>query len=70
MNVYKVKTLTHPVNIEVEVPGSKSITNRALFLAALGDGKTDLKGVLFSEDSRYFLSSLQSLGFELEIEEE
>lgn len=70
MNVYKVKTLTHPVNIEVEVPGSKSITNRALFLAALGDGKTDLKGVLFSEDSRYFLSSLQSLGFELEIDEE
>ena len=57
MNVYKVKTLTQPVNIEVEVPGSKSITNRALFLAALGDGKTDLKGVLFSEDSRYFLSS-------------
>lgn len=70
MNVYKVKTLTQPVNIEVEVPGSKSITNRALFLAALGDGKTDLKGVLFSEDSRYFLSSLQSLGFELEIDEE
>ena len=70
MDRYEVKKLRHPVNLELEVPGSKSITNRALFLAALSEGKTHLKGVLFSEDSRYFLSSLQSLGFEVEIEEE
>ena len=37
---------------EVTVPGSKSITNRALLLGALGSGRTVLKGVLFSDDSR------------------
>lgn len=69
MDIYRVKKLQHPVNLEVEVPGSKSITNRALFLAALSGGSTRLKGVLFSEDSRYFLSSLQALGFEVDIDE-
>ena len=63
MDTYKVKKLNHPINLEIAVPGSKSITNRALFLAALGNGAVHLKGVLFSEDSRYFLSSLKSLGF-------
>ena len=70
MDTYKVKKLNHPINLEIAVPGSKSITNRALFLAALGNGAVHLKGVLFSEDSRYFLSSLKSLGFSVEIREE
>lgn len=52
-----------------EVPGSKSITNRALLLAALADGKSTLTGVLFSDDSRHFLSCLVSLGFRVEINE-
>ncbi len=52
-----------------EVPGSKSITNRALLLAALADGKSTLTGVLFSDDSRHFLSCLISLGFRVEINE-
>ena len=54
----------------IEVPGSKSITNRALLLAALAKGKSTLSGVLFSDDSRHFLSSLCSLGFQIEIDEE
>ena len=53
----------------VEVPGSKSITNRALLLAALAKGKSTLSGVLFSDDSRHFLQSLISLGFRVEIDE-
>ena len=68
-NVYKVKKLTRPVDWVVEVPGSKSMTNRALLMAALADGKTTLKGVLFSDDSRNFLGSLGSLGFDVEIDE-
>lgn len=56
-------------NLFVEVPGSKSITNRALLLAALAKGKSTLTGVLFSEDSRHFLSCLISLGFRVEINE-
>ena len=53
----------------IEVPGSKSITNRALLLAALAKGKSTLSGVLFSDDSRHFLQSLVSLGFQVEIDE-
>ncbi|MBO4390611.1 MAG: 3-phosphoshikimate 1-carboxyvinyltransferase [Lachnospiraceae bacterium] len=52
------------------IPGSKSITNRALLLAALGRGKCTLEGVLFSDDSRVFLKALQGLGVSLEIMEE
>ena len=70
MKEYTVQTVTKPVDIQVEVPGSKSITNRALMIAALGSGRTVLEGVLFSDDSRYFISSLQSLGFQVEVEEE
>lgn len=70
MNTYHVKTLTKPVDLKVEVPGSKSITNRALFMAALGNGESVLHGVLFSDDSRYFLSSLQSLGFRVQTDED
>ena len=67
--VYKVHKPAAPVDWVVEVPGSKSMTNRALLMAALADGRTTLKGVLFSDDSRNFLGSLQSLGFRVEIDE-
>lgn len=53
----------------VEVPGSKSITNRAFLLAALAKGKSTLSGVLFSDDSRHFIDCLISLGFRVEINE-
>lgn len=69
MEAYKVKPLKGNTPIRVEVPGSKSITNRALMLAALGNKKCILKGVLFSDDSRAFLSCLQELGFDVKIEE-
>lgn len=49
----------------VQVPGSKSITNRALLIAAMADGKSLLKGCLFSDDSKYFLECLKTLGFEV-----
>ena len=57
----------HPVF--AEVPGSKSITNRALLLAALSDGVCNLDGVLFSDDSRHFLQALLELGFDVELNE-
>ena len=69
MDSYQVKKVTAPVNWETDVPGSKSITNRALLLAALCREQVRLQGVLFSDDSRYFLSSLQSLGYEVQIDE-
>src|SRR5206468_12747278 len=43
--------------------GSKSITNRALILAALADGEVTLKGALWSEDTEIMFDCLQKLGF-------
>ncbi|MBR1853156.1 MAG: 3-phosphoshikimate 1-carboxyvinyltransferase [Lachnospiraceae bacterium] len=54
----------------LQVPGSKSITNRALLLATLAEGTSHLKGVLFSDDSRHFLRCVQDLGFETTVDEE
>lgn len=54
----------------LHVPGSKSITNRALLLATLAEGTSHLKGVLFSDDSRHFLGCVQDLGFETTVDEE
>jgi 3-phosphoshikimate 1-carboxyvinyltransferase len=47
----------------ITVPGSKSITNRALILAALADGETILQGALWSEDTQVMVECLQDLGF-------
>ncbi len=69
MEKYYVKKVENINELAVEVPGSKSITNRALLLAALSGQRCLLKGVLFSDDSRAFLDSLQSLGFEVIIRE-
>jgi len=68
MDVYKVKKINKPVDICVEVPGSKSITNRALLLAAMGDGRTRLDGVQFSEDCDIFMKALEDLGFKIYVD--
>ncbi|MCI8371565.1 MAG: 3-phosphoshikimate 1-carboxyvinyltransferase [Lachnospiraceae bacterium] len=70
METYKVRVLEGEKPIIAEVPGSKSITNRALMLAALGNKECVLKNVLFSDDSRAFLSCLLELGFQVDIKEE
>ncbi|MCD8380201.1 MAG: 3-phosphoshikimate 1-carboxyvinyltransferase [Lachnospiraceae bacterium] len=63
-----IQNTENPVQT-VLVPGSKSITNRALLLAVMGEGKSSLSGCLFSDDSRYFLRCVQDLGFETNVEE-
>lgn len=70
MQEYHVQKVEKPHPIHTQVPGSKSITNRALLIAALAEGKSTLYGVLFSDDSRHFLAALQSLGFAVEADEE
>ncbi len=61
--------LTHPINAVVRVPGSKSLTNRALLIASLAEGKTCLTNALFSDDSLYFAKALQALGFGIKLNE-
>ena len=73
MNIYEVQPIfshpTHPFELTIDAPGSKSITNRALMLAALANGETLLKGALFSDDSRHFLQCLKDLGFDVVVDE-
>lgn len=46
----------------VLLPGSKSISNRTLLLAALAEGTTDVRALLDSDDVRYMLAALRTLG--------
>src|SRR5436305_14180728 len=50
----------------VRVPGSKSLTNRALIVAALADGPSTLTGALDSDDTRVMVDSLRKLGIEVD----
>jgi len=52
---------------EVRLAGSKSITNRAYIMAALAEGKSSLKNISLSDDSRVLLSALKQLGVQIEI---
>ena len=60
--------LEKPVRAEITVPGSKSITNRALILAALADGEVTLTGALWSEDTQVMTEALRTLGFDVRVE--
>ncbi|MDF3059354.1 MAG: hypothetical protein K0R17_3569 [Rariglobus sp.] len=61
--VLPIQPFTRPVRGEVTLPGSKSLTNRALLLAALCTGKVTLTGALFSEDTHLMIEALKALGF-------
>lgn len=58
------------VSAQITVPGSKSITNRALVLAALGEGERVLRGALWSEDTQVMVECLQELGFMVTVEQD
>ena len=52
---------------KLSVPGSKSISNRALLLAALSIGQTELKGLLHSDDTNVMIDALRALGVDIDI---
>ena len=58
-----------PLEAEIQPPGSKSITNRALVCAAFAHGTSVLTGALDSEDTRVMISSLRQLGIEIAIDQ-
>ena len=60
-----LKPYTNGAAGTVAVPGSKSITNRALLLAALADGVSELTGVLESDDAAVMINALTQLGVEV-----
>lgn len=65
----RITPINHPLHATVSLPGSKSLTNRALLIAALANGKTHLTNALFSDDSKYFANALKTLGFDIQLEE-
>jgi len=67
-DLIEIVPLDKPVRAEITVPGSKSITNRALILAALAGGETILTGALWSEDTQIMVECLQELGFMVNVE--
>jgi 3-phosphoshikimate 1-carboxyvinyltransferase len=67
-SLIEIVPLARPVHAQITVPGSKSITNRALILAALAQGETVLEGALWSEDTQVMVDALRKLGFELAVE--
>jgi 3-phosphoshikimate 1-carboxyvinyltransferase len=67
-DLIEIVPLDKPVRAQITVPGSKSITNRVLILAALADGEITLTGALWSEDTQIMVECLQKLGFEIRVE--
>lgn len=61
----EIQPLDHPVDATIKVPGSKSVTNRALIIAALADGPSSINNPLFSDDSFWLMEALIRLGFKV-----
>ncbi len=66
-DLIEIVPLTSTVRAEITVPGSKSITNRALILAALADGEVTLQGALWSEDTQIMVECLHKLGLDVQV---
>ena len=66
-DVYRVRTVKPDQDrmIRAVVPGSKSITNRALLLAAMADGEILIRNCMNSDDAAVFIQALKDLGFEI-----
>lgn len=62
--MHEIIPLSH-VDADITVPGSKSITQRALIAAALAQGESTLLGPLASEDTAYTSAALQAMGIEV-----
>jgi 3-phosphoshikimate 1-carboxyvinyltransferase len=61
-----IRPFTQPVRVAFSVPGSKSITNRALILAAMCNQTLTLRGALFSRDTQILCEALKALGFSVD----
>ena len=66
---WTTQPITAPFEATVPLPGSKSLTNRALILAALASEPCTLDGVLFAADTRLMMDNLRKLGLRLEVDE-
>ncbi len=61
-DVLSIAPVKRPIRGEIRLPGSKSLSNRALLIAALAEGRSTLTGLLDSRDTAVMLESLMRLG--------
>ena len=66
-DLIEIVPLNSAPEAEITVPGSKSLTNRALLLAALVKGYVTLEGALWSEDTQVMVEALRRLGYAIDI---
>ncbi len=69
MRTLEIQPLIRPVDADVAIPGSKSITNRVLLIAALADGVSCLNNALMSDDTRYMADALRAVGIRVDEDE-
>jgi 3-phosphoshikimate 1-carboxyvinyltransferase len=63
---YPIRPFTRPARAAALVPGSKSITNRALLLGAMTSRPLTLRGALFSRDTQIMMDALRALGLRVD----
>src|SRR5262245_52803416 len=68
MSDVTIQPISKPFTATITPPGSKSLTNRALVMAALSENICDLSNVLFADDTHVMLENLMRLGFFLQID--
>lgn len=68
LDEHAIAPFTRPVNGTVQLPGSKSLTNRALIAAALAAGQSTITGALFADDTEAMLTALDVLGFRINVD--
>ncbi len=69
MSDLTIDRIASPFRAALAPPGSKSLTNRALVLAAMARGESELTNVLFADDTRVMLDCLARLGFDVRVDE-
>ncbi|MFN0074043.1 MAG: 3-phosphoshikimate 1-carboxyvinyltransferase [Chloroflexota bacterium] len=69
MTTLAIQTASRPLDATILLPGSKSLTNRALLIAALAEGTSIIRRALFSDDTRAMHGSLTALGIAVEADE-
>ncbi|HEX6710290.1 MAG TPA: 3-phosphoshikimate 1-carboxyvinyltransferase [Rubrobacter sp.] len=67
---HRITPLDRPPDATIQVPGSKSVTNRALLIAALADGESRIGNPLFSDDSYWLMDALVRLGIDVSADRE
>ncbi len=68
MSTYTCRAATTPLDATVAIPGSKSLTNRALVCAALADGTSILSNVLIAEDTMLMIEALRALAISITLD--